>query len=160
MLACSECSHANPRASKFCEACGASLAEVAAAERFADETEAEAMLIEVKKAQSALMLVAVVQLISTVFLVMTGALDAITMVVMLGVGGLYFGLWVWCKHNPLAASIVGLVVFVTLHAAEALVDPSTIVRGIVVKVIVIAVLIRAIGNGVKHREFVRERGLG
>jgi hypothetical protein len=159
MLTCSQCSHANPRKSKFCEACGTSLARVAASERAADEIEADGMLLEVKKAQGAMLVVAVVQMIAVLFLTMTAALDGVTTVVMLLIAGVFFGLWVWAKHNPLAAAIVGLVVFLSLHLADAIVDPTALLRGIVLKIIVIAILGRAIAAGIKHREFVRERGL-
>lgn len=160
MLTCSECSHANLRKSKFCEACGASLARVAASERAADEIEADALLLEVKKAQSAMLLVAIVQSIAAVFLVLMNTVDTITTVVLVLIAALFFGLWAWAKHKPLAAAIVGLMVFVSLHLADAIVDPTALVRGIVLKIVVVVMLARAISAGIKHREFVRERGLG
>lgn len=160
MLTCAQCSHSNAMNSKFCEGCGASLADVAAKEREGDAIEAEGLLLQVKQAQTAMLLVAGVQLLSAVFLLMTNQIDTTIMVVMLGIGAGYVGLWAWCKSNPLAASIVGLVVFLSLHATEAIVDPSTIYKGLIVKIIVITILARAIGAGIKHREFVRERGLG
>lgn len=160
MLTCAQCSHSNARDSKFCEACGVSLADVAAKERAGDEIEAEGLLSQVKQAQTAMLLVAGVQLLAAVFLLVTDQIDGTIMAVMLGIGAGYVGLWAWCKSNPLAASIVGLVVFLSLHVTEAIVDPSTIYKGIVLKIIVITILARAIRAGIKHREFVRERGLG
>ena len=160
MLSCAQCQHANARTLKFCESCGASLADVAAAERLADESEAEVMLLEVKKAQGAIGLVAILQVIIAVLFLALGQIETTGMVVMLGIGAVFGGLWVWCKSNPLAASIVALLVFASMHMAEAVVDPSTITNGIILKVIVTVVLVRAISAGLKHREFVRERGMG
>lgn len=160
MLTCAQCQHANARSLKFCESCGGSLAEVAAAERIADESEAEVMLLEVKKAQGAIGLVAILQVVVAVFYIATNKVDTTGMIVMLGIGGVFAGLWLWCKSNPLAASIVGLLVFATLHIAEAIVDPSTIKNGIFLKIFVVAILVKAISAGLKHRDFVRERGMG
>lgn len=42
-----QCSHGNPRSSKFCEACGTSLERVAAAERMANQLEADVLLATV-----------------------------------------------------------------------------------------------------------------
>jgi len=117
------------------------------------------MLLEVKKAQSAMLLVAVVQMIAIVFLVLMNSADTITTVVMVVIAALFFGLWAWAKHNPLAAAIAGLVVFVSLHLADAIADPTALLRGVVLKIVVVVMLVRAISAGIKHREFVRERGL-
>lgn len=159
MLTCPECSHANPRGTKFCEACGASVESVAEREREADEIEAAFLLEQVKKARTALLVVAVLQVIGTVAFAALQQVDGAATATMASIAVVFFGLAWWCKKNPFAASIVGLVVFVTVHLADAIVDPSAIVRGIIVKVIVIVVLVRAIGAGLKYRAFRRERGL-
>jgi hypothetical protein len=160
MLTCSQCLHANVRSSKFCESCGASLADVAAAERMADESEAEVMLLEVNKARGAIGVVAILQVGIAVVFFALGKVDTTTLIVMLGIGGVFTGLWMWCKTNPLAASIVGLLVFSSLHLTEAIIDPKTIMSGIAVKIIVVVVLVKAIAAGLKHREFTRARGIG
>lgn len=126
----------------------------------ADESEAEVLLLEVKKAQGAIGLVAILQVVVAVVYLVIGQADTTAMVVMLGIGAVFGGLWVWCKSNPFAASIIALLVFGTLHITEAIIDPSTITNGIILKVIVVVVLTRAISAGIKHREFVRERGVG
>ncbi|PRQ06255.1 zinc ribbon domain-containing protein [Enhygromyxa salina] len=159
MLTCSQCLHANARTLKFCENCGGSLADVAAAERVADESEAEFMLLEVKKAKGAIGLVAILQIVFAVIWTLTDVVDTTGMVVMLGLGGAFAGLWAWCRSNPLAASIVALLLFATMHLADAIVDPSTIKNGIILKIFVVVVLVKAISAGLKHREFVRERGM-
>jgi FtsH-binding integral membrane protein len=151
MRICSECSHPNPRASKSCEGCGASLG------RLAEETDTKAMAVEVKKARSVMLLVVAVQVLGVVYLLVTEGLDTAMMVGMLAFAALYVGLWAWCKRNPLAASIVGLVVFVVVHLVEALIDPAALARGLVILVGIVAALVWAVASGVRHRKLGRER---
>ena len=47
---------------------------------------------------------------------------------------------------------------VGLHGLDAIADPSTIFKGIIMKVVVIGMLIGAVRNGLNHREFQNERG--
>ncbi len=77
--------------------------------------------------------------------------------VMLGIGALFFGLAIWARKDPFPAAIAGLVVFVTLHLIEAVMDPPSLVRGIIVKVIVIVVLVNAIKAGAQHREILNQQ---
>lgn len=118
-----------------------------------DEAKTKAMLREVKKAQSVMLLVVTVQVLGMVYLLVTGELDATMTVVMLAFTSVYVGLWAWCKRDPLAASIVGLVVFVVVHAIEALIDPSALARGLVI----IVVRDGSVRSGLEHRKLVRER---
>jgi FtsH-binding integral membrane protein len=151
MRICSECSHPNPRTSKNCEGCGASLG------RLAQEVETKAMLRAVKKAQAAMSLVVAVQVLGVVYLLVTEELGTAMMVVMLAIAALYVGLWAWCKRNPLVASIVGLVVFVVVHVVEALIDPAALARGLVIIVGIVAALVWAVASGIEHRKLVREQ---
>lgn len=115
------------------------------------------MLREVKKAQSAMLLVVAVQVLGVVYLLVTEELDMAMMVVMLVFAAVYVGLWAWCKRNPLAASIVALVVFVAVHVVEALIDPAALARGWVIIVGIIAALVWAVASGLEHRKLMRAR---
>ena len=70
----------------------------------------------------------------------------------------YAGLGFWGRVSPLPAAIVGLVLFVSVMVVNAVLDPSSIVMGIIVKVIVIVVLVKAISSGVKHKRLKEEMG--
>jgi hypothetical protein len=72
-----------------------------------------------------------------------------------GIATVFFGLAFWARKNPLPASIVGLVLFVSVHLLDALVDPTSIIRGILVKIIIISILVKAISAGVRHRALTR-----
>jgi hypothetical protein len=61
---------------------------------------------------------------------------------------LYVALWHWSKRQPLGATAAGLGVFVTLHAANAVIEPATIVQGLVGKVVILVLLIRGVRAGV------------
>jgi len=64
----------------------------------------------------------------------------------------HVGLWLWAKRAPLAAAVVSLVLFVTLHSINAALDPSSIYKGIIIKVLFVAVLVKAIQAGYEvHR---------
>ena len=70
--------------------------------------------------------------------------------------GAYLGLAFWSRKMPFPAAIVGLVIFLTLIAAGAVLDPSDLYKGILVKVLVIVGLARAIQAGARCRALERE----
>ena len=161
MIECTACRHENLNGSGFCESCGAALADPRQAARAADEVEAEFMLDQAKKGRVALLVVGGLQTLAGVFeAVMADAgLELFVFAVNLGLAGVFFGLAWWCRWQPFAAAIVGLFLFAGLHLLNAIVDPSVILNGIIVKVIVITMLVRAVKAGLAHREFVRSRGM-
>ena len=61
------------------------------------------------------------------------------------------------KRNPLAASITALVVYATLHIAAAALDPDSLPRGIIVKVLIVILLIQSIKAAVARRK-LEEQG--
>lgn len=159
MLTCPQCSQLNPLGSNFCEGCGASLAEVAASERLADEAEASVLLERVRKARTALLIVAVFQVLGTVVMLAMGNVDQVVAGVMGAIAAVFFGLAFWAGSNPFAAAVVGLVVFLSVHLADAVVDPQQIYKGIILKVIVVVILVKAIRDGLAYRAFRKSRGL-
>src|SRR5687767_13956081 len=78
-------------------------------------------------------------------------------VIVFGLAAAFFALWLWSRVNPFAASIVGLVLFVSIHLLDAVVDPMALIRGILVKIIVIAVLIKAIQAGAEYRKLKKQQ---
>jgi hypothetical protein len=70
----------------------------------------------------------------------------------------FWGLWWWSRSNPFVAGVVGLVLYVTLHFAAALVEPSSLYKGIIIKVIVIVVLVKAVMAGAEYRRTMRAQG--
>lgn len=162
MLACSSCDHQNPDGSSFCESCGTALNDPLEAAHQADAVEAEFRLDQVKKARTAFLVVGVLQVVGGLIAGATAPAGegAFFLVAELVVAALFFGLAWWCSYQPFAAAIVGLFLFTGLHLTAAVLDPSSIYKGIIVKVIVIVMLVRAVKAGFEYREFVRGRGMG
>jgi len=111
------------------------------------------LLTEARKGVWGLGIVAVVQVITTLVIMPDS-------VVLWAVAGIFAALAVWASKAPLIASSVGLGVFVLMHGFEAFVEPASLTRGILMKVIVIGLLAAAIKGGLKHREFLQKRGTG
>lgn len=104
-----------------------------------------------------MLLVVTVQVFGVLYLWLTEGLSAAMMAVMLLFAAVYVGLWAWSPRKPLAASLVGLVVFVVVHAIEAVLDPAALARGLVIIAGITLVLAWAVAGGLAHRERVRGR---
>lgn len=64
-----------------------------------------------------------------------------------GLCGAHVLLYFWAKKQPLPAAIVAMVLFVSLQLLNAVTDPSTIYKGVVIKVLFVVVLVKAIQAG-------------
>jgi hypothetical protein len=62
------------------------------------------------------------------------------LVVNLTLAAIFGGLFLWGKRSPLPAIATALAVFVVVHLVNFVLDPSTIVQGIIIKVIAIGAL--------------------
>ncbi len=149
MLVCPKCREKNAGSASFCESCGASLADL----READDRIEEMLLKEARKGVWALGIVAVIQVIGVLVLDPSDPF-------LWTIAGIFAVLALWAMRAPLIASAIGLGVFVLLHTVEAFIDPSSLPRGILLKLAVISLLISALKGGLTHREFQRERSGG
>lgn len=64
---------------------------------------------------------------------------------------IYFGLWFWAKSNPFTACLIALLLFVTTIVVNAVLEPSTIYQGILVKIFFTVALIKAVSAGREER---------
>jgi hypothetical protein len=87
--------------------------------------------------------------------------------VVFGIAVIFWGLFIWSRKSPLPAAIVGLVLYVSLWMLDLIVylkkagpgQPAAgPFNGIIVKIIIVAVLIRAVQAGVKYRQITRQQG--
>ena len=172
---CPHCSAGNQSGSKFCESCGKALPEAApsgptvvnpyqaATTSAGQSVQSDELKKRSNSAFGALLAVGIMQVVFGVIMYMMLKDDPrvdpdaanILLATVIGVGVLFFGLAFWARVNPLPAAIVGLVLFVSLHLWEAVADPTSIARGIIFKVIIIVVLVKAIQAGVQHRDLRR-----
>jgi hypothetical protein len=70
----------------------------------------------------------------------------------LALAAIYFGLFYWARRNALAATVIALLLFITVHAISAVLDPKTLMYGILVKVLFIAALVAAISAAQRERK--------
>ncbi len=158
MIKCSQCGMENAMIAQFCEGCRASFAAIQEQLRAADEEEADLLRRQAKKASSWMFAVAVLAVIGTVAPSISAGEEALIAALIGGsvIGALFMGLGFWARRNPLAASITGLVLLSVLWIADAVMDPRFIYRGIVIKVILVVVLVRAIRASLRHRQLVAD----
>jgi hypothetical protein len=71
------------------------------------------------------------------------------------VGGIYLGLGFWAKKNPFPAILTGFCLYITIMVISAVVDPTSIVKGIIMKVIIIGGFYYGY-KGVKEAEALEE----
>lgn len=66
------------------------------------------------------------------------------LVINLGLAALYFALALWSRRNPLTASVVALLLFLTVTIASGVIEPKSLAQGAIVKIFVILALSKAI----------------
>lgn len=71
-----------------------------------------------------------------------------------GLTAAYLLLWWWAKTKPLPATVIALLLFVTTHVVNAVVEPSTIYQGMLIKIFFTLALVRAIGAANEERRAV------
>ena len=179
-IACPHCGADNPSTGAFCESCGKALPAAApssprittsatgfAATGAGRALQSEELHKQAKKAAGALLAVAIIQAVFgalVVFVILPKDIPAetrgVVMVSVFGIAAVFFALYFWARRQPLPASIVGLILFVTIHLLDALADPTALARGVIMKIIIIVILVNAIQAGVKHRQLQREASPG
>ena len=101
----------------------------------------------VKKARNILFAIAAIQLIGIYFAFQQfGLARMIAIIISIGVALLFFLLALWTKKRPFDAIIAGLVLYSVLIAAAAILDPSTIIQGLILKIGIYVLFISALSN--------------
>ena len=73
-------------------------------------------------------------------------------------GLIYFGLWFWAKSRPLPAVLAALILYVTVWIGSAVIDPASAASGFIMKIIIIAFLIKSIDSARKYQR-MQEHGV-
>jgi prepilin signal peptidase PulO-like enzyme (type II secretory pathway) len=68
--------------------------------------------------------------------------------------GIFTVLAFWTKKKPYTAIITALSIYIALHALSAILEPASIIRGIIVKGIVIVMLISALKNAKEIQQWL------
>ncbi len=164
---CPHCQVENPDGAQFCGSCGKAVPTGKSGPRVVNVTggdaasslgrEAQAAELKalMKKSFGALLGVGLLQLAfgaALFFLMQNEPGGPLTGALLGGVGVIFIGLAVWARSSPLPAAIVGLSVYGSLLVLDAIFDPASLARGLLIKIIIIGVLARAIQAGVKYKK--------
>lgn len=68
------------------------------------------------------------------------------------IGLVFVGLFFWAKKNPFSACLTALIIYLTNIIVALGIDPSSLVRGIIVKIIIIAALANGVKSGLAFRK--------
>ncbi len=55
----------------------------------------------------------------------------------MSLAAIFLGLWIWGRKSPFPALLTTLIIFVTFHLLDAVFDPTAILRGIIVKILIL-----------------------
>jgi hypothetical protein len=69
----------------------------------------------------------------------------LTLIAQLILAGLMAGLWLWARRAPLPAIGCALALFIVVQVGSALIDPTSLFKGLIVKIVALA----ALGAGLK-----------
>lgn len=76
----------------------------------------------------------------------------VLLVVNLILAVVYLGLWWWARSNPFAAALVALFIFLTTQGIGAVIEPKTLVQGVLMKILIIAGLGSAVSGAYKYQK--------
>lgn len=82
--------------------------------------------------------------------------DAATLMVNGLICILYLGLSAWVSSNPFGALLTAFIIYLTLILVNAIIDPVTLLSGILWKVIFIGALVKGIRSATEARTLMRE----
>lgn len=70
----------------------------------------------------------------------------------------FFGLWVWAKQRPLPATLAALILYITVIVASGVLEPASLGRGLILKIVIIAFLIKSVDSARKFQR-MQEHGV-
>ncbi len=152
---CSSCKADVPANERYCGACGY--------DTYKDDRIATELAPKLARARGWILAVGIIYVVSTGLMLamadgMYSSEEVTFQLVAAGVLCLvHIGLWWWAKTAPFAAAVVALVLFVTLQLVQAVIDPSTLARGVIIKVFFLVALVQAVMAGVEVQRLLRER---
>ncbi|MCK8522607.1 hypothetical protein M0D21_13565 [Aquimarina sp. D1M17] len=76
--------------------------------------------------------------------------DSTTFIVQIILAIIYLILAYWSQKKPFAALLSALLLYVLLIAADVVVEPASIFRGIIVKIIIISFLIKGVNSALQN----------
>jgi len=65
---------------------------------------------------------------------------------------IYLGLGYWAQEKPLVALVLGLTVYITTIALSSIIDPSTLFKGIIIKMVIIYYLVKGVNSALELKK--------
>lgn len=176
MPACPKCSAPVTEGQAFCESCGEQLKEGVARREAMPRTGGEITdqhRKHIRSARFAIMFVAIVTIGVSIFFwfklkgeiedippgfLVDGAVKKAIAFQKVAVASTFFlglvfsGLFFWAKKNPFGASLTALIIYATSILVQAGIEPSTLVNGIIIKVIIVLALVRGVQAGLAFKK--------
>jgi hypothetical protein len=75
-----------------------------------------------------------------------------------GVGGIFFLLALWSRKKPKLAFTIALILYLVLNIGFMIMDPENILKGVLIKAIVVVALVKANKNARKYEEIKSSLG--
>jgi hypothetical protein len=114
---------------------------------FEDVLDTSAYDKKVRSARTAIFVVAGIQLAFGIYVAFTGneELRNIQIGIAVVISAMFFGLGLWSKSKPFTAIITALSLYVGLLVLDAIYEPSSLVKGVILKILIIGYLAKGIG---------------
>ncbi len=98
---------------------------------------------KIKQGRITLMVIGILNLLVAIYYFTQEYMESVAYIQM-AIGLVFVGLYFLGAKKPMLALVLGLVFFVVPHLLTAVLDPSSIYRGIIFKVIIIVFLVKGI----------------
>jgi hypothetical protein len=157
---CPKCRAELLAGAKFCEACGARIGgmpDVHARARSRQKARTSDNLAKNQKdARRYILLVAIIQTGLAGFVLWLSSRNSLSQASplvwgLLAVGLCFWGCWFWARSNAFAATLTALILYATLILADLAVDPASILRGVIFKVLIVLGLIKGVRSALAAR---------
>lgn len=110
----------------------------------------------INKARNILFILAGLNLVAGLLMGVLIQTDIAMLISSVILAGIYLGLGLWSRTKPFPAIITGLIVYITIIVISAMIEPMSIVSGIIWKVIIISGFIYGY-KGAKEGEEIKEQ---
>ena len=168
LTSCVRCGEPAANGASLCESCGRATAipEATPAVNKPDvvgtsagrDVQVETLAKHASSASAAMLCVAAIQTLVAVIVgaLMLSKLSLVMGIALTGIPAFFLAIYFWSRRNPLSAAVCGLVIYIILVALDVATDPKSLLYGLLVKLIIIALLAKGVWSGLKHRELKRE----
>jgi len=165
---CKACSTPSTSLDSFCQNCGFPLKETEEEQntfiyaRDYRSYELDQMNRKIRSAGNTIFILAgVFALMGIIYFLMLGEAQGgnAILVVNLILAGIYVGLGFWSKQNAIAAIVSALVLFGVVQILNIIEDPTSIFKGIIMKVVVIVYLIKGLNSALDAQKIRKQYNL-